>query len=149
MTDEKLKEFSLKISQSTKTGLVVVTDEIIIHYIELAQEAFERNDMDDFRFQLKKARQFVDELSSALDMRFGISYELQRLYSFVRKTLILAECKEQQDGLMECIRMMEKLKGAFECVAKSDNSPKVMEGSQKVYAGLTYGPGSNLNEYVF
>ena len=91
----------------------------------------------------------MDDLSSSLDMRFKISYELQRLYSFIRGRLIIAEGRENAEYLDVCIEMLEKLRSAFEKVAESDHSGNVIQGSQKVYAGLTYGPGSTLNEVVF
>lgn len=149
MTDEKVREFSLRISQATRTGLVVITDEIIISYIDSAQKALEGAHIEDFRFQIGKAKQFLDGLSSALDMRFEISHELLRLYAYVRKCLIMSEIRESEKELLQCRRVMESLKQAFEKVAESDQSGLVMEGSQKVYAGLTYGPGSTLNETVF
>jgi flagellar protein FliS len=40
---------------------------------------------------------------------------------------------------------MEKLRKSFEEVAKQDTSGSVVQNSQKVYAGLTYGKGT-LNE---
>ena len=42
---------------------------------------------------------------------------------------------------------MTKLKAAFEEVAKQDTSEPLMENTQQVYAGLTYGKGS-LNEVL-
>ena len=149
MTEEKIREFSLRISQTSRTGLVAITDEIIITYIEDAKKALGENDKEAFLFNIGKAKQFVDDLSSSLDMRFEISYELQRLYSFIRGRLIIAEGRENAEYLDVCIEMLEKLKSAFEKVAQSDHSGNVIQGSQKVYAGLTYGPGSTLNEVVF
>lgn len=149
MTQEKIKEFSLRISQCSRTELVVITDEIILSYIGAAEVAMHRGDREDMLFQLKKARQFVDELCSALDMRFDISYQLMNLYSYVRRCLIKAGTRTSAEELKEASKVMERLKKAFEEVAKSDTSGKVIENSQRVYAGLTYGPGSKLNEVVF
>lgn len=148
MTQEKIKEFSLRISQCSRTELVVITDEIIIAYIGAAQEALQKGDREDFLFQLKKARQFLDELCSALDMRFDISYQLMNLYSYVRRCLIKSGIENSSEELIPAVRVIESLKKAFEEVAKGDKSGKVIENSQKVYAGLTYGPGSKLNEVV-
>ena len=149
MTQEQLKDFSLRISQCNRTELIVIMDDIIIAYIKGAQEGLKQGEKEAFRFQLEKARQFLDELSSALDMRFEISHQLSRLYSYVRKSLILAGTREKEENLEQCISIIERLREAFEQVAKSDHSGKMIEGSQKVYAGLTYGPGSNLNEIIF
>lgn len=148
MTREQIQEFSLRISQCSRTELVVITDEIVITYIEEAKKALEGGDREDFLFQLKKARQFVDELCSALDMRFELSLQLMKLYSYVRSCLIKAGIRNTEENLADAIKVMQELKSAFTEVAKTDHSGKVIENSQKVYAGLTYGPGSKLNEVV-
>lgn len=48
MTEEKIREFSLRISQTSRTGLVAITDEIIITYIEDAKKALGENDKEAF-----------------------------------------------------------------------------------------------------
>lgn len=149
MTEEKKKEFSMRIAQCTKTELVVITEEIIICYIQDAKKRFEEGDIEGFRSEIKKAQQFVDQLSSALDMRFPISYELLSLYNYIRKCFMLASVRKETVRLDEAEKIVDELRKAFEDVAKKDTSGSVMENSQKVYAGLTYGPGSNLNEIVF
>ena len=148
MTEEKIREYSLRISQCSRSELVVITDEIVISYVNDARTAFNLEKWEDFRFQLRKARQFIDELSSSLDMRYEISYQLMSLYCYVRKCLIHASIALTIEGLDEVIHIMEALKKACSKVATQDKTGKVMENSQKVYAGLTYGPGSKLNEIV-
>lgn len=148
MTREQIKEFSLRISQCSRTELVVITDEIVVAYIRAAQAALQKEDREDFLFQLKKAGQFVDELCMALDMRFDLSYQLINLYSYVKKCIIQSSIRNTGDELDGAVKVMESLRDAFREVAKTDHSGKVIENSQKVYAGLTYGPGSKLNEVV-
>lgn len=149
MNDEKIKEYSRRITQCTRTELVVITDEIIISYLEEARECFEKKDIEKFRFALKKAGQFMDDLSSNLDMKYGISMDLISLYIYMKKIIIQSGIRKQWEKLDEVINMMTQLKEAFMQVAQSDTKGQVMEGAKKVYAGLTYGPGSNLNEVVF
>lgn len=148
MTREQIKDFSLRISQCSRTELVVITDEIIISYIEEAEKALDSGNRETFLFQLKKARQFIDELCSALDMRFELSFQLMNLYSYVRDCLIKAGIRNTKESLADAVKVIQGLKEAFAEVAKTDHSGKVIENSQKVYAGLTYGPGSKLNEVV-
>ncbi len=148
MTEEKIKEYSLRISQCTRTELVVITDEIIIDYVKDAKASFAEGNKEQFWFALNKARQFVNELASALDMRFEISKQLINLYSYVRSCLFRADIRFSDEELDEVISIITRLKDSFVEVAKSDHSGSVMEHSQKVYAGLTYGKGSKLNEIV-
>lgn len=148
MTEEKIKEFSLRISQCSRTELVVITDEIVIDYLKDAKKAYQSESREPFLFVLKKARQFIDVLSSALDMRFEISYDLINLYNYVKRCIIQADARYTDEHLDEIISIMENLRDAFVQVAKNDHSGSVVTNSQKVYAGLTYGPGSKLNEVI-
>ena len=43
-------------------------------------------------------------------------------------------------------KVMEKLGKSFREVAKTDDSEPVMENTQRVYAGITYGKGLDLDE---
>ena len=52
-------------------------------------------------------------------------------------------CVLAENGIVK--ENMEKLRKSFEEVAKQDTSGSVVQNSQKVYAGLTYGKGT-LNE---
>lgn len=159
MTDEKKKEFSRKISQASKTQLIVIMYEIVLAYTKEAEEEvqksgnWENKNREVYLFALKKARDFVNELASALDMRFPVSYQLINLYNYIRRCLIQAETRRDKEEclkkLSEVEKTIEKLHGAFSEVAKKDQSGSVIQNSQKVYAGLTYGPGSKLNEIVW
>ena len=64
MTKEEIKEFSLRIADSSKTELVVITYDIIINYIDGAIKAYEEEELENVVFNLQKAKQFVNNLSS-------------------------------------------------------------------------------------
>lgn len=139
MTKEQINEFSLRISQSNKTQIVVITYEIIHQYIESAKEALAQGQTEEFAFNVKKARQFVGQLSSALDFQYGISRELMQIYLFVNDCLLKSELRRQDVHLSEVSGIMAKLQSAFEEVSKQDTSLPQMQGGSTVYEGLTYG----------
>ena len=87
MTDEERKQFSLRISQSNRTQIVVITYEIILNYIDTAKNCYEDGDIDMMIWNLKKAKQFINDLSSNLDFKYGISAELMNLYRYANKTI--------------------------------------------------------------
>lgn len=147
MTTEEMKEYSLRISQCTKTELVVITYDIILNYLESAKVCFKEKDVDNYRFNLKKAKQFVGNLSSNLDFKYKISFELMSLYMYINRTLVSASIRNDDVEIDECVKIISKLREAFYEVSKNDTSGKIMMNTQTVYAGLTYGPGSKLNEY--
>lgn len=148
MTEEKKKEFTLRVSQCNRTELVSITDEIIIEYLREAKEREQQKQLDEMRFCLKKAGQFLDDLISALDMRFPVATELLNLYLYMKKCLLQADIHGCEDRLEPVVEMLKELQAAFLEVSKSDNGGNVMEQSEKVYAGLTYGKNSHLNEIV-
>ena len=139
MDKEKIKEFSMRISQSNRTQIVVITYEIIINYLDSGKVCLDNNNVTEFVFNIKKARQFVNQLSSALDFRYNISYELMSLYMFANECLVKSEVKREDVNLDTVRNMMVKLKEAFEKVSEQDKSGMAIQGGEKVYAGLTYG----------
>ena len=139
MTREEINQFSMRISQSNRTQIVVITYEIIINYLDSARDSFDNNNVTDFVRNARKARQFVNELSSVLDFRYKISFELMNLYMFANECLLKSELR-REDVNLEVVRdMMIKLRDSFETVSKQDNSKPVMQVREKVYEGLTYG----------
>lgn len=148
MTKEEIKDFSMKISQSSKTELVVITYEIIINYIESAKECHAGEDMEGFVFNIKKAKQFVNDLSVNLDFHYKLSFDLMSLYMFINKSLVSAQVRRTTEMLDECIKIVSSLKNAFDSISSEDKRGAAMPNSEQVYVGLTYGKGSKLNEYA-
>lgn len=148
MTQEEIKNYSVRVSQCSKTELVVITYEIAINYLNSAKEALKINDIDSFKFNIKKAKQFINELSSNLDFKYKISFDLMSIYLFINKTLVSVMVNRDESIIDRIIGIINNLKNAFSEVAKQDNRGQAMPNSQSLYVGLTYGPGSTLNEYV-
>ena len=87
-------------------------------------------------------------LRRSLNFKYAISYELERLYKYVNEKLALAITKRQPVDFESVENVMQKLGKSFAEIAKQDKSAPIMQNSQKVYAGLTYGKNS-LNEVFF
>lgn len=139
MNKEDIRAYSMRISQSNKTQIVVITYEIIINYLDSGRVCLDNSNVTEFVFNMKKARQFVNQLSSALDFHYNISYELMNLYMFASDCLLKSEIRKEDVNLDVVRDMMVKLKAAFEKVSEQDKSGAVMQGGERVYAGLTYG----------
>lgn len=149
MTKQQINEYMVRISQSSKTGLVVISCEIASVYMKEAKEAFRTDDKETFLFSIKKAMDFVDDLSSSLDMSYEISKSLISLYTAVKRTLIHANAAYTLKGIDGCIRIMDRIGEAFEKVAEEeeDKTPSYAGGEQ-IITGVTYGRNSMLNEYI-
>ncbi len=149
MTDEKIREYTLRISQSNKTEIVVISYEIILEYIKMAKECYYADDKEGLVKNLKKAKQFVNDLTSNLDLRYGISGELMCLYRYSNQVLLSGIIKRNIEGLEVVEHIMANLKRSFIEVAKADNRGNAIRSSEQVYAGLTYGSNSRLNEICY
>lgn len=145
MERDKIQEFTLRVTQASKTELVVILYDLILSDIKEANRYFGEEDLSSFVHELKHASKCVNELMATLDYKISLSHELLSLYSYVNKTIIAAQMKKDPSLLSSVVSVIEKLKVAFEEISKKDISGPVMENTHQVYAGLTYGKGT-LNE---
>lgn len=161
MKKERVQEFAARVTQGSKTDLIVIMYDIVLEDIAearriLASEvqaagggnkraAYGTPVREEYRKELLHAARFVSELMAALDFRYRLSYELRTLYVYAHKCLTEAAFSGETGKLADVEDMMEGLKAAFAKVAEEDTSGPVMQNSQKLTAGLTYGRG-RLNE---
>ena len=148
MTKEEKNVFSLRIANSSKTELIVITYDIIVNYVDAAVHAYSVDDLDLVVFNLQKAKQFLNNLSSCLNFEYGISYELMNLYIYVNNCFVRDIAKRKPESADIIKSVIEKLRASFDVVSVSDTSGKVMKNSERVYVGYTYGRTSTLNEVV-
>ncbi len=145
MDKEKQKDFTMRITQANRTELLVVTYDILIEEIKEADENYKAGNIDEYRRSLKSAQRFIAELMATLDFNYPISAELLRLYEYVQRVLIKSDVSGTPYERDSAQRVIEGLRKAYVKVAETDDSPALMENTQSVFAGLTYGKGS-LNE---
>ncbi len=145
MTKEEMNVFTRRITQSSKSELVVITYDIIINYIESASKEYEDGSVEGFIFNLKKAKQFLNDLSSALDFSYKVSCDLMSIYMYIERCIIEGIVKKQPCELTTITDILNKLKVGFTIVSNEDTSGPVMKNGEQVFAGLTYGKGT-LNE---
>ena len=145
MTKERIQEYTLKITNASATGIIVIMYDLAIEYMEEARKCFEADDHEGAKVQCTNAGRVLGDLITSLDFTYSISFYLFRIYEFVSKEVSMAVIRNDGKTLGRCIGLMASLKESFEKLAKEDTSGPVMENAQTVYAGLTYGKGT-LNE---
>lgn len=148
MKKELVQEFSMRITQASRTELIVIMYEIILSDIASAREAFGAEDTKTYEKELSHAGRFVNELMSALDYSIGLSYQLMSLYIFANRELTVARVQKQPELLEGVADIFEKLLAGYRKVSEEDTSGPVMKNTQQVYAGLTYGRGTLNEMYV-
>lgn len=148
MTKEMIQSFTARISQASRSELVVILYEMTLARIEDAEKSYEKNDLSKFDKELKSAQKYVSELMASLDYRYKISYDLLSLYLYISKQIIRAIVKQNPLTLQSAKVILKKLLTGFEGVSKLDTSGPMMRNTQQLYAGLTYGKGTLNETYV-
>lgn len=145
MEKTKLQEYTFRVTQASRSELIVIMYDVILTDTQTAREALEKGDIEQFEHDLRHAGRFINELMGALDYRYEISYDLLSLYSYINKTMIRARFKRDVSLLSVTDDMLSRLRDSFAEVSRQDTSGPMMRNTEQVYAGLTYGKNS-LNE---
>jgi len=148
MKKELIQEYTLRITQASRSELIVIMYEIILSDLESAREAMEAADFELYDKELAHAGRFISELMGALDYSVALSYQLMSLYIYANKELTTARMQKKPELLSSVEEVIEKLLVGFRKVSEEDTSGPVMRNTQQVYAGLTYGRGTLNETYV-
>lgn len=139
MKKEQIGDFTRRISQCNRSGLVVVMYDIFFVYLEDARTAYEAKEWEDYKEALRRAERTIDELVSALNFSYDMAKNLYSIYVFCRESLAKSMYKRDLTDMENACRLMEKLYDGFVHAAGQDESEPLMKNTQQVYAGYTYG----------
>ena len=139
MQKEQIQEFTSKITLSNRTGLTVVTYEILFAYLADAKNALKEEKWDDYKASVRKAQKCITELMETLNFAYNLSAELHRIYGYGKELLAKAMYKRSETEIIECETLLRMLYQSFVKVAETDKSPILMQNIEQVYAGYTYG----------
>ena len=142
MTKEYKQQFTLRITQANKTELIVILYEIVLAYMEDAESALNQGDITEFREALRKVRICFGELIASLNLEYELAARLLSLYLYCNRELTKADIRKTKEPLVHINSVISKLLAAYRELAGQDKSGPVMQNSQTVYAGLTYGKNS-------
>ena len=142
MTKECKQQFTLRITQANSTQLVVILYEMLLCYLDEGEAAL---DQEKLREAVRKARGCVNELMQSLHLEYEPAPALMQLYLFCIRRLAVCEAKGEKKALEDIRKIVQPLHDAYAKLEKLNDSGPVMNNSQTVYAGLTYGK-STLTE---
>ncbi|MBE5923044.1 MAG: hypothetical protein E7271_01075 [Lachnospiraceae bacterium] len=141
MTDEQMNVYKMRITQAGVGELTVIMLEMEMQWINEAVDAFNSNDMETYIDCVDKAQATQVELMNVLNLDNEVSKDVYSVFCFFNKQLINSKIKRQPQELDKIVDMLNKYHESFSQIASTDNQGPVMEQSEKVYAGLTYGSG--------
>ena len=146
MKKEKKQDFTLRITRANKSQMIVILYDMVLVYLEDSLEAFEKKDYKEYRWNIERAEDCLDELLNSLHMEYEIAGILRGLYFFYKRELTTAAIQEKQEKILPVMQMIRELKESYEQIASQDTSAPIMQNTQEIYAGLTYGKDSlNVN----
>ena len=148
MTKSELNEYAMRISHASRSEIIVIMYEVAIKYIDDGIKALADGDTEQFRHDIKKAKSFVNELASVLDLKYPVSANLLSLYTYMNNVMVKADITLKTEDLIRVKGMLEKLHLAFLEVSRHDASKPLMSNVQQVYTGLTYSRNSLNDSYA-
>ena len=133
MTKECKQQFTLRITQANSTQLIVILYEMTLQYLADGEQAVDDAGLVE---AVHRARGCIKEL---LNREYSPAGELSRLYLFCLRRLAVCEVRRDRTILEEIRKVIAPLCDAYRQIQDQDTSGPVMNNSQTVYAGLTYG----------
>ena len=82
MEKEQIMDFTRRISQSNRSGLTVITYEIIFAYLTDAKKAYTEKNWEEYKNALRRAQNAIAELMQTLNFSYEISKNLYQIYVF-------------------------------------------------------------------
>lgn len=136
MTKECKQQFILRITQANATQLVVILYEMTLQYLADAEQAA---DDAQFREAIRRTRGCINELLNSLHREYSPAAELSGLYLYCIRRLAVCEAKCDKAALADVRKVIAPLCEAYRQIQDQNTSGPVMNNSQTVYVGLTYG----------
>lgn len=145
MNNEKKQNFTRRITQANRTQLVVILYEMLLVYLEDAQNSYAENQREEFRENLRLARECIGQMRTSLNFDYSLSKNLFAIYCYADRVLAKNIYRYNTDNLDVVKVLFTKLHDAYYVVSQKDDSEPLMDNIQTVYAGLTYSK-SDINE---
>ena len=142
------EDYVARIANASPLQLVIINFEIVIDYINESKNYIKTKDKN-FDFNIQKARQFLLELRSSLNMEYEISFNLMSIYNFIDSQLAKYLFNENIEIADNCIKILNTVLDGFKQIeGQEENKNSLMENTHQIFAGLTYNKNGNLEEFV-
>lgn len=143
------ESYVARVSSATPIQLIVINYEIALEYINAGINSLNEKDYIEFKNNISKAVKSVEQLMSSLKMEYEISGQIMPLYIYINECLNKSLSSKDIELIKISKNILEELLTSWSEIAKNDLSEKkVLNTSQKLYAGLTYSSDGQLNEFI-
>lgn len=142
MKDELKKEFARRIAQATPVSMITVLYDMTLVYLGDAKEALGKGQEKRFAQEVHRAQDCLMELLNSLDMKYEPAPALHGLYLYMHRELARSIVSSSEEHLAQPQSILERLRDAYLELEKTGSFEPVMDNTQQIYAGLTYGKNS-------
>ena len=142
MRDELKKEFTRRITQANPVSMITILYDMTLVYIGDAREAFAGREEKKFVQEIHRAQDCLMELMNSLNMKYEPAAALRELYLYMHRELVGAIISVSEDRLAQPESILTRLRDAYLELEKTGSFEPVMDNTQQIYAGLTYGKNS-------
>ena len=139
MTAEEMNVYKMRISQAGIAEFTLVMLEMEMQWMQEAVSAYDKGNTEEFLDCVDKAQSTQMELMNVLNKENPVAVDMFSIFAYINKLLIQSKIKREPQELLRCSEMLGKFHQSLQAIAGSDTAGPVMEQSEKVYAGLTYG----------
>jgi len=139
MKDTLKQEFTRRISVANSTDLIVVLYDMVLAYSDDAEEALNLGNDNEYYASISRMRNCINELMCSLHMEYDLAAALLSLYRYCIRKLSAAGIRKNMEAIDEIRAVIKPLRDSYAELAKTNTSGAVMENSETVIAGLTYG----------
>jgi len=95
-----------------------------IKFLKLGMEHIENKNPKGAHENIIKAQNIIMELNNTLDMKFKISEDLRKLYTFMYEQLVEANLKKDVNKILEVLPMVEDLRNTWKEAMTLSKDPK-------------------------
>lgn len=145
MTKESVSRYTMQIAQANASQLLCIAYSLWQEFAEDAMTAYQAGEIDEFKLQIKKLQRVNQEIISMLNHDNPCARDVMAFHFFANRKLAESLLKQKPVDVDRVKEMAAKLQMSFMELSKNDMDAPIMENTQQVYAGLTYGKGV-LNE---
>ena len=141
MTEEQMNVYKMRIAQAGIAEMTTIMLEMELQWMEDAVAAYEEKNLDEFVHCVDKAQAVQVELMNVMNRGNEVAEDVYAVFAYINKQLIRSKIKRQPLEFDRLRAMLQKYHTSFQVIEKTDQGGPVMQQSEKVYAGLTYGAG--------
>ena len=143
MNSEQKKAYAMRISQANNVEMIIVSYEIINTYLEDALGS--ENDAE-YQSALDMASRCVEEMQANLHYEYEPAKSLKQLYIYVKNLIRDGKYSKDTEAVKRAEKIMGDLHDSYVKIKDEDNSLPLMQNTQAVMVGMTYGKNKILDE---